>query len=117
MSYLARATDLYNKINGGQLLDAFDQYYADNIVMTEPRGTREGKPACREYEVAFLGNIKEFHGGGVDAITSNEENGVTMVESWMDVTFKDDNRVRLEQVAVQKWEGDQIVHERFYYEQ
>ena len=34
----------------------------------------------------------------------------------MDVTFKDGNRVQMEQVAVQKWAGDQIVHERFYYE-
>lgn len=41
----------------GQLLDAFDKYYAENIVMTEPRGTREGKQVCRDYEVQFLNNI------------------------------------------------------------
>ena len=33
----------------------------------------------------------------------------------MDITFKDGNRVIMEQVAVQKWENNQIVHERFYY--
>ena len=38
-----------------------------------------------------------------------------MVESWMDVTMKDGKRNKMEEVAVQKWKGDQIIHERFYY--
>lgn len=116
MTYLAKAKDLYDKVNGGQLMDAFEQYYGDNVVMTEPRGTREGKDACREYEKQFLASVKEFHGAGVNSITSNEEDKVTTVESWMDITFQDGNRVRMEQVAVQRWEGDHIVHERFYYQ-
>ena len=44
-----------------------------------------------------------------------EEDKITMSESWMDVTFKDGNRIRMEEVAVQHWEGDQIIKERFYY--
>jgi len=31
------------------------------------------------------------------------------------VTFKDGNRVKMEQVARQKWVGNKIVEERFYY--
>jgi len=53
--------------------------------------------------------------GGVTAITSNEETCVTMVESWMDITFKDGNRMKMEEVAVQTWKDDQIIRERFYY--
>ena len=60
-------------------------------------------------------NLAEMHGGGVTGITSNEADGITMSESWMDATFKDGNRVKMEEVSVKKWEGDQIVHERFYY--
>ncbi len=116
MTYLEKAQDIYNKIGQGQLLEAFDQYYADNVVMTEPTGTREGKPACRDYEQQFLDNLQEVHGLEVRNIGSDEENGTTFVENMMDVTFKDGNRVQMEQVAVQKWEGDQIVHERFYYD-
>ncbi|HAA01391.1 MAG TPA: nuclear transport factor 2 family protein, partial [Flavobacteriales bacterium] len=63
----------------------------------------------------FVGSVKAINGGGVDAITSDESNGVTMVESWMDITFQNDARVKLEQVAVQYWKGDQIVKERFYH--
>jgi len=116
MTYKEKAQDIYNLMGQGQLLEAFDKYYAENIVMTEPRGTREGKATCRDYEIQFLSNIQEFHGLDVHSVASDEENATTFVESAMDVTFKDGNRVKMEQVAVQKWEGDQIVHERFYYE-
>ncbi len=59
--------------------------------------------------------IKDVHGTGVKAITSNEKEATTMVESWMDVTMKDGKRSKMEEVAVQKWKDDQIIHERFYY--
>ncbi len=116
MTYQEKAQDLYNMINSGQLLDAFDKYYHDDVVMIEATGDkREGKSANRQYEEKFLSSIKEFHGAGVGAIASNEEDKTTSVESWMDVTFQDGNRVKLEQVAVQHWDYDQIVNERFYY--
>lgn len=117
MTYKEKAQDIYDKLGQGQLLEAFDQYYHDEVVMTEPRGTREGKEACREYEVQFLNNVREFHNLEVRNIGSDEKAGTTFVESMMDITFKDGNRVQMEQVAVQQWEGDQIKHERFYYEQ
>jgi hypothetical protein len=116
MTYKEKAADIYKQLGEGKLLDAFDQYYADNVVMTEPRGTREGKQACRDYEVQFLESIQEFHGLDVKSVASDEENKTTFVQSVMDVTFKDGNRAQFDQVAVQKWEGDQIVHEEFYYE-
>lgn len=115
MTYLEKAKDLYDMIGSGKLLEGFDKYYHEDVVMTEPRGTREGKKACRDYEVQFLESVQEFHGMEVPSITSNEEEGVTVVENMMDVTFKDGNRVKMEQVAVQRWKDGQIVHERFYY--
>ena len=115
MTYKEKAQDIYNLIGQGKLLDAFDKYYGDNVVMTEPRGTREGKATCRSYEEQFLSSVQEFHGMEVKKVGSDEANATSFVESTMDVTFKDGNRVNMEQVAVQQWEGDHIVHERFYY--
>ncbi len=116
MSYLDKVTNMYNMLGEGKMMDAFEKYYAENVVMIEANGeTREGKDKNREFELQFLGSIKEMHGGGVYSITSNEDTGVTMVESWMDTTFKDGNRMKMEEVAVQQWKGDQIVRERFYY--
>lgn len=116
MTYQEKAEDLYNMINSGKLMDAFEKYYHNDVVMVEATGDkREGKDASRDYEKKFLSSIKEFHGAGVGSIASNEDEKVTTVESWMDVTFQDGNRTKLEQVAVQQWEEDQIKHERFYY--
>ena len=92
--------------------------------MVEPNGdVTKGKDANRKREQEFLVMIKEMHGGGVygitsnedDGVTSNEDDGITMVETWMDVTYQDGNRTKMEEVAVQHWDGDQIIKERFYY--
>ena len=103
-------------IGEGKMMDAFEKFYHNDVVMIQGDGAVcETKDANRERELQFVGFIQEMHGGGVDAITVDEENGVTMVENWMDVTFKDGNRVKMEQVAVQNWKGDEIIKERFYY--
>ena len=116
MTLKEKTQDIYNMLGQGKLLEAFDKYYADNVVMTEPRGTHEGKAACIQHEVEFLDMIQEFHGMEVKSIASDEEAGVVFYETNMDVTFKDGTRVFMEQVGVQRWENGQIVHERFYYQ-
>lgn len=116
MNYSEKANDIQDKLKNGQLLDAFEQYYHEDVVMIEANGEiRKGKDANREAEKKFLANIKEWHGAGVVAITSNEEQGFTMVESWMDVTYQGGMRMKMEQIARQKWQDDQIIEERFYY--
>ena len=48
-------------------------------------------------------------------MTASAVSGDTsFAEMWFDCTFKDGNRVKMQEVAVRKWEGGQIVHERFY---
>lgn len=116
MSYLEKAQSLYQMIGQGQMMEAFEKFYHEDVVMHEATGEiREGKAANREFEQNWMSGIQEMHGGGVNSITSDETNGVTMVEAWTDVSFKDGNRMKLEEVCVQKWKDGQIVHERFYY--
>lgn len=116
MNYLDKANEMYNMVYSGQLLDAFEKFYHEDVVMVEATGaSRTGKQANREYEMNFVSFLQEIHGGEVLKIASNETEGVTMVESWMEFTLKDGSRNKLEQVAVQKWKDGQIIHERFYY--
>lgn len=56
-----------------------------------------------------------MHGGGATHSSSDEENGVTMIKSWMGVTFKDENCIKTEEIARQAWEYGQIIEEIFYY--
>ncbi len=116
MTYLEKAQDLYNMLYSGQLLEAFDKYYHPECIMVEGNGeVHEGKEKNREREVQFLNSVKEIHGGAVTCISSDEAQGKVMIESNLDLTFADGNRMMLEQVAVQQWDGEHIKHERFYY--
>lgn len=116
MSYLEKETQLQEMINTGKLLEAYEKFYNEEVTMIEPTGqTFHNKSEGRKHEEEFLGKIEEFHGSGTEKITSNEEEATTMTESWMDVTFKGASRMKMEQVSVKQWKGDQIVHERFYY--
>lgn len=116
MSLLTNEQELQKMIGEGQMMEAFEKFYAENVVMVEPlSGTTEGKDANRAREQQWLEMVAEVHGGGVTGITSNEEAGITMTESWMEATYKDGNRAKMEEVSVKKWENGQVVHERFYY--
>ena len=116
MNYLDKINDIYNHIGQGTAMDAFEKYYADDVVMVLEDGTEvEGKDTNRERENEFFGSVEEFHGIEVSGVSSNEDEGFTSVESAMTVTFKGaDEAVTLEQVAVQDWDGDKITRERFY---
>jgi putative lipase involved disintegration of autophagic bodies len=116
MTYLEKAKDIYNLIGQGKLMDAFEKYYAENVVMQElGEEPRLGKEANRKYELDFLESVKEFHASGVISMASNEEQKVVFIENWLDISFKYNIRMKIEQVCVQNWEGDQIVKEVFYH--
>ena len=115
MTYLEKAQEMYALIGQGKMMEAFEKYYHDDIVMVEATGeVRKGKDTNRKFEEEWMANVQKTHGGGVNAITSNEDQKTTMVEVWTDVTYSG-QRMKMEEVAVQKWDGDKIIHERFYY--
>jgi ketosteroid isomerase-like protein len=116
MSHLANVKKLYQMMGTGQMMEAFEELYHEEVVVKEPNGeVREGKEAQREAIKGWQASIKEFHGSGEGAITSNEETGETSVESWFDITFQDGNRVKMQEVGIQKWKDGKIIEERFYY--
>ena len=116
MTHLERAQKLYQMIGEGKLMEAIDELYADNVQVMEANGeTAVGKDTQKERVVQWQAGLDEFHGGGVNSITANEETGVTMVESWTDITPKGGPRFKFEEIAVQNWENGKIASERFYY--
>ena len=117
MTYLEKVQAFQNMQMEGKVMEAFEKYYADDVQVHEmPTGeVRNGKAAQRTAIQQWFGMVKEHHGGGCGAITSDEENATTCVESWFDITFQDGNRVMMKEVGVQKWKDDQIIEEKFYY--
>ena len=106
--------DLNSMILEGRALEAFEKYYAEDVVMQEnARPPTIGKDANREREREFFSKIVELRGADVKAVAVGDD--VTMVEWFFDYTHKEWGRRTYHQVAVQRWKDGKIVHERFYY--
>lgn len=105
---------LNQQVLSGDIMGAFERYYAEDVVMQENSAEPfVGKAVNRERELQFVNSIAEFHGA---AVLSTAVNGDTSFSEWeMDVTFKGGARYKLAQVAVRTWKDSQIVRERFYY--
>jgi hypothetical protein len=107
-------SDLNAMIKKGQLLEAFEKYYADNVVMQENTDEpRVGKELNRKSEEAFVGGVIAFN--DIQILNSAVKGNVAMNEHFMDFTHKDWGRAARTQVSVQQWKDGKIVSERFYY--
>ncbi|MEM6325994.1 MAG: SnoaL-like domain-containing protein, partial [Bacteroidota bacterium] len=99
--------------------DAIDTYYHDDIEIVEATGdTFHGKETQKGRVQEWMSSVEEMHDGGIRAIAATETapgTGVALIETYADVTFKGAGRRAIEEVAVQRWEDGQVVHERFYY--
>lgn len=106
--------ELNEMILAGQAIEAFEKFYADDIVMQEnDQPPRVGKATNREFEQQFFGMIKEFHGATLGDVAVGGD--VSFSEWTFDVTFQDGNRVANPQVTRRKWQDGKIVNERFYH--
>lgn len=108
-----KVDDLNEMILEGKALEAFDKYYAENVVMQE--GAEEpfvGKQTNREREEEFFGSVTELRAMELKNVAVGE--GVTMCEWHFDYTHEEWGDVKYDQVAVQRWEDGKIAKERFY---
>jgi ketosteroid isomerase-like protein len=105
---------LNEMVLSGKALEAFEQFYADDVVMQENSDEpRVGKDVNRKAEQDFFASLAEFHDGKVVATAVNGD--VSFSEWLYDMSFKNGQRVKLAQVAVRKWKNGKVAHERFYY--
>lgn len=115
MSTQKNVEELNAMIQEGKLLEAFEKFYHDEVVMRENnKDVREGKEANREYEKQFVNSVKEWHKVDVKSVVAEDDRSV--VEWSMDFTFENGQRAQRDQVAIQEWKDGKIVEERFYYD-
>jgi hypothetical protein len=97
----------------GEILETFDRFYADDVVMSENGvDERVGKAANREYEEAFVNGVT-FHGAEVGEVLVDGDRAA--VEWVFDLTPNGGDRVLQKQAAVQVWKDGKIVREIFYH--
>jgi ketosteroid isomerase-like protein len=110
----ALEAELNKMILEGKAADAFEKFYAEDVVMQEPTDPpRVGKAANRKAEQEFYGNIEEFFGAKLLASAVGED--VTFSEWSYDFKLKGQPRIKLEEVSRRQWKNGKVVHERFYY--
>ena len=98
----------------GKAMEAFEKFYSEDVVMQEnSEAQRVCKAVNREFEQQFFAAVAEWHDG---QLLASAINGDTSFSEWyMDISFKDGNRMKSTQVAVRKWKDGKVVHERFFY--
>ncbi len=100
-------------ILGGRLLETFDAWYADDVVMSENGANeRSGKALNRKYEESFINSV-EFHSARTGAVIVEGDRAA--IEWTFEFTPKGGQRMVQKQVAVQTWKDGKVVREDFYH--
>ena len=109
-----RLHDLLAYIRAGRILDAINEFYAEDVAMQENSAPPTvGRKANLERERQFLNTVKEWRGFEVTAHGAGTD--VTFYETVMDWIATDGTPIHVEQAVVAKWRDGKIVHERFYH--
>ncbi len=122
MDAVMTTTNVANRFNelaqSGQWDQIQDELFADNAVSIEPEHSPglksvEGIEAIKQKGKEFGEMIEEMHGG----YSNPPQVGGThfAVAMGMDVTFKGQGRMKLDEVAVYEVKDGKIVKEQFFY--
>ena len=111
---LEKLNHLNKLVLNGNMMEGFDLYYHDEVVMQENELTPTvGKTANRDRELQFLNNIAEFRGASILSQAAGEN--ITYVTWHFDYTHKEWGVRKYTQVNVQHWKDERIIKEQFFY--
>ena len=101
-------------VEAGQYVEAIEAFYAENASMQENLGrTVTGRAALMDNERAALPRNAIVARKGSVALVDGDRVAIRWVFEMTDAAGT--TRV-LDEIAWQRWEGDRIVEERFYYD-
>jgi ketosteroid isomerase-like protein len=106
--------DIKSLVLSGKAMEAFEKYYADDVVMQENENPPTvGKEANRQRELDFFAKLVEFRSMELKCVAFGED---AIISEWFgDYTHQDYGVQTHDQVSVQRWKDGKVVHERFYY--
>ncbi len=104
-------------VTSGRSVEAIERFYAEDVTVFENRElARAGRSECAADERRHLAAQPDPPRMRAVHWAVNEADGVAFIEWLIRFTSSQGRPMRLEEVAVQKWENGLIVEERFYYE-
>jgi hypothetical protein len=95
--------------------EVYERYYDENVVVQENlQPPRVGRALSIERQKLMNANIKEIHDFKIGAVLVDGDR--SMVEMHLDATTQDGHRIHIEEVGLQTWKDDKIIHERYFYD-
>jgi SnoaL-like domain len=110
----ARLDEFIAVVVSGDHAGAIERYYTDDATMQENAAPpRVGRDVLVAQERATLERVS----GVVTTCVSSVLEGDRVAIHWIfDFTYPSGRTMRIDEVAMQEWRGDQIFRERFFYE-
>jgi hypothetical protein len=95
--------------------EAIQEFYTEGASMQENMAPpRVGRDTLVAHEAAALARAKSVRSTCVRPVFTN---GDHVVIRWIfEFTWKDDSVGRIEELAYQRWEGDKVAQEQFFYD-
>ncbi|MBK6578284.1 MAG: hypothetical protein IPG17_19205 [Sandaracinaceae bacterium] len=117
MSLREQLTQFIQLVESGQSVAAIERFYADDAVVFENHElARAGRAKCAAYEQEAVAKQAEPPRTRAISLACDDTTGRAFVEWLIRWKTAEGTWMRLEEVAAQRWSGDRIVEERFYYE-
>ena len=106
---------LIEMVESGRYVEAIEEFYTDDATMQENLGVpRRGRDMLIAHERAVLSNVKQVR--ALPGSTFTVEDDRVVIHWRFDIEGKDGRTRHLDELAHQRWSGDRIAEERFYYD-
>lgn len=110
-----RALEFVDAVVNGDHADAIFNFYLENASMQEnSQPPRKGRTNLVAHEKAALDRVREIHTHQPTTVLVDGDH--VMIEWTFDMIDKQGVKRRLEEIALQKWQGDRILREKFIYD-
>jgi ketosteroid isomerase-like protein len=110
-----RVAALIARVEQGRYVEALQEFYAEDATMQENGNPpRVGLKMLVEHERSVTAAFKEIRTLPVKAWLVD---GDRVTIQWVfEFTRPDGTRLRMDELALQRWRGDRVAEERFYYD-
>jgi ketosteroid isomerase-like protein len=110
-----RVAELISYVQAGKYVEAISDFYAETAFMKENHGEpRIGRDNLIKHERAVLAGLAQMRTERVGAVLVD---GDRVIINWVfEMTSRDGKKRLLDELALQKWSGERIVEEQFYYD-
>jgi len=110
-----RVKELISYVEQGRFLEAYREFYHEDVAIQENSGEpRLGLAASLEHETQLLAVVVSF-----DKICAKSflVDGDRVAIRWnFDATLTEDRSMQRDEIAYQRWDGDKIVCEQYFYD-